>query len=56
MFTPIAMMHAACTAVTNAESGATYNCTAADDSDVSGCEPGYWEDEANMAHVCTGAS
>jgi len=30
-----------CTAVGNEESGATYICTSADDSDVSGCVDGF---------------
>ena len=36
---------AACTAVDNAEPDATYLCTSADDSDVSGCDDGFWEDD-----------
>jgi len=42
-----------CTAVGNEESGATYTCTSADDSDVSGCADGFWEDETGTADVCT---
>ena len=41
------MMLAACTAVDNALTGATYTCTTASDSDVSACAAGYWEDPAD---------
>merc|ERR1712166_656441 len=49
----------ACTAVDNALTGATYTCTSAEDSDVSACAAGYWEDPAestsntDKADVCT---
>ena len=47
---------AECTAVNNAESNATYICTAANDTDVSGCADGFGEDETGMADICTGST
>ena len=45
---------AECTVADNAENGATYTCTTADDSDVSGCADGFGEDETGIADVCIG--
>ena len=36
-----------CATVSNAATGATYACTSADDSDVSACADGHWEDPPN---------
>ena len=49
-------MSAACTTEPNAADGATYTCTSAENSDVSACKDGFWEDETGTADVCTGAS
>ena len=54
-------MSAACTTEPNAADGATYTCTSAEDSDVSACKDGFWEDvqgslsNQTPADVCTGA-
>eukprot|EP01043_Picozoa_sp_COSAG02_P061982 COSAG02_NODE_8443_length_2569_cov_1.576923_1_plen_637_part_00 len=41
-----------CTRVTNAASGATYTCTAVDDSRVSGCAPGFFSDSSSEMDRC----
>ena len=50
------MIPAACTAVTNAASTATYTCASATDSSVSACAIGFYKDTSGTADVCTGAS